>query len=180
MHRDQLLQTKEVHGQDEYGLAVYATWRLSYDQLGSSARVLLQICSLLHHKGIMEEMFEKASLSEIQLDDSNLQLQVNETLIHVGKQNSTWNSLLFQKVMGEIMSYSLIEFDTQNQCYSIHPLVQYWSASILGEDQYNKRKCVLSIIGLSIWMRFNSGDYRYLLSTKAFTTYHQHQREPQS
>ncbi len=104
MHRDELLQTKEIHGQDQSGLAVYATWKLSYDKLGSSARILLQICSLMHHEGITEEIFEKASLSQIQLDDCNLQSQVAESLNHVGKQDSNWNSLLFQKVMGETMS----------------------------------------------------------------------------
>jgi len=54
LHRDELLQTKEIHGQDQSGLAVYATWKLSYDKLGSSARILLQICSLMHHEGITE------------------------------------------------------------------------------------------------------------------------------
>jgi len=134
---------------------------LSYDKLGSSARTLLHICSLLHHEGIREEMFEKASLSQIQLDDSNLQIQVTDSLIQIGKQNSTWNSLLFQRVMGEIMSYSLVEFDSQNQWYSIHTLVQHWSASMIGQDQHNKQKGVLSIIGLSILRRFNSDDYKY-------------------
>jgi hypothetical protein len=161
LHRDELLQTKEVQGQDQYGLAVYATWRLSYDKLSSSARTLLQIFSLLHHEGIMEETFEKASLSHIQLDDSNLQIEVTESLIHLGKQDSTWNSLVFHKVIGETISYSLIEFDEQNQCYSIHPLVQHWSASMLGQGQHNKHKCVLSILGLSIVWRFHSDDYRY-------------------
>jgi len=106
-------------------------------------------------------MFEKASLSQIQLDDSNLQIQVTDSLIQIGKQNSTWNSLLFQRVMGEIMSYSLVEFDSQNQWYSIHPLVQHWSVSMIGQDQHNKQKCVFSIIGLSILRRFNSDDYKY-------------------
>jgi len=59
-HHDQLLQTMEVQGQDQYGLAVYTTWRLSYEKLGSSARTLLQIFSFLHHEGIMEEIFKEA------------------------------------------------------------------------------------------------------------------------
>ena len=52
LYRDDLLQTKAVQGQDQYGLAVYATWKLSYDKLGLSAKMLLQICSLLHHEGV--------------------------------------------------------------------------------------------------------------------------------
>ena len=112
MHCDQLLQIKEVQGQDQYGLAVYTTWKLSYDQLGLSAKTLLQICSMLHHEGIIEDIFERASLCQKQLDDFELQIQVTKLLICLGKQGATWNSLLFQQVMGEIKSYSLIEFDS--------------------------------------------------------------------
>jgi hypothetical protein len=156
MHRDKLLQIKEVQGQDQYGLAVYITWNLSYNQLGSSARSLLQLCSMLHHENITEDIFERASVSSQQLDDSNLQIQVTELLIHLGKQNSTWDSLVFQQIMREIRSYSLIEFDPQNQAYSMHPLVQHWSVSALGQEKYNMQKCLLSIIGLSISWQFKS------------------------
>ena len=161
MHCDKLLQIKEVQGQDQYGLAVYATWKLSYGQLGLSARTMLQVFSMLHHEGIMEDIFEKASLSQKQLEDFSLQIEVTELLTHLGKQDSTWNSLVFQKVIGEIRSYSLLEFDSQNQSYSMHPLVQQWSASELGKDKYNMQKCILSIIGLSISWEFGSEDYKY-------------------
>ena len=83
---------------------------------------------MLHHKRITEDIFERASLSLGQLDDSNLQIQVTELFIHLGKVDSTWNSLVFQ----QIRSYSLLEFDSQNQSYSMHPLVQHWSASTSG------------------------------------------------
>jgi len=70
--RDNLLQNEETQGQDPYELAVYSTWRLSYDKLDVSARLFLQICSLLHHEGILEEMFERAALSQLNLEDSKL------------------------------------------------------------------------------------------------------------
>ena len=161
MHQDQMLQIKEVQRQDQYGLAVYMTWKLSYDQLGSSARSLLQLCAMLHHEGITEDIFERASLSSGQLDDLNLQMQVTELLIHLGKEDSTWNSLVFQQVMGEIRSYSLVEFDFQNQSYSMHPLVQHWSVSTLGQNKNNMQKCLLSIIGLSISWQFRTEDHKY-------------------
>ena len=89
MHHDKLLQIKEVQGQDQYGLAVYTTWKLSYDQLGSSARTVLQMCSMLHHEGITEDIFEKASLCQKQLDNAEQQIQVAELLICCGKQGET-------------------------------------------------------------------------------------------
>jgi len=78
--RDNLLQNEETQGQDPYSLAVYSTWRLSYDKLDESARIFLQVCSCLHHEGISEEMFEKAALSQHNLEDSELQDEVTELL----------------------------------------------------------------------------------------------------
>ena len=161
MHCDKLLQMKEVQEQEQYDLAVYTTWKLSYDQLGLPARTLLQLCSMLHHEGITEDIFERASLSQEQLDDLNLQSQVTKLLVYLGKQDSSWNSLVFQEVIGEIRSYSLLEFDLQNQSYSMHPLVQQWNASALGQERYNMQECIFSIIGLSVSKQFRSKYYKY-------------------
>ena len=87
--RDNLLQNEEVQGSDP---AVYATWRLSYDKLNVSARSFLQICSMLHHEGISEEMFEKAALSQFHLEDSELQKEVTQLLNLLGKHDSSWSS----------------------------------------------------------------------------------------
>ena len=160
-HHDKLLQTKEIQEQDEYGLAVYATWKLSYDKLGSSVKTLMEMLSFLHHEGIREEIFKRASLSAKTLDDVDLQIQMDKLLNDVGKENSKWNSFVFQKLMGQIKSYSLIEFDEQNQCYGIHPLVQHWSAWTLNQRKNNIQKCVLGIIGISISLNVKGDDYKY-------------------
>jgi len=47
-----------IQEQNEYEFAVYATWKLSYDKLGSPAKTLLQILTFLHHEGITEEIFK--------------------------------------------------------------------------------------------------------------------------
>jgi hypothetical protein len=52
---DNLLEHEEIQGRDPYRLAVYATWRPSYEKLDAPARSFLQICSMLHHEGISEE-----------------------------------------------------------------------------------------------------------------------------
>jgi len=142
-------------------LAVYATWKLSFDKLGSSAKTLLQILSCLHHEGIREEIFKQASLSSSTLDDLDLQIQVAKLLSDIGKKDSNWDSLLFQELIGDIKSYSLIEFDDQNQYYSIHPLVKYWSAWTLNQKNNNIRECVLGIIGISISWNRNNDDYKH-------------------
>ncbi|KAJ7825731.1 P-loop containing nucleoside triphosphate hydrolase protein [Mycena olivaceomarginata] len=160
-HCDQLLQHAEIQKQDQYGLAVYATWNLSYEKLSPPGRTMLQICSSLHHEGISEEIFEKASVSQEKLDDSELQREVSQLLSVLGKQDGNWDSLVFLRVMGELESYSLIERDEQNDSYRIHPLVHGWSVTTVETNRHLLQKSVLSMIGLSIPWGFKDEDYKY-------------------
>ena len=159
--RDYLLQKEEVQDPDPYVLAVYATWRLSYNKLNGPARSFLQICSMLHHEGIAEEMFEKAALSLKQLEDDELQNEVTQLLNQLGKQDSQWRPAAFQEVAMCLGSYSLIEYDQKNDTYSVHPLVQYWSGTTMDKDKHFMHNCVLSIIGLSVSSTFKNEDYKY-------------------
>ncbi|KAJ6529358.1 P-loop containing nucleoside triphosphate hydrolase protein [Mycena capillaripes] len=160
-HRDHLLQQPNIQRQTEYGLAVYATWDLSYNKLSSAARSLLQICSVLHHTGISEEMFEKAAMCQEDLEDSDLQEEVTRLLTVLGKRDGNWVSFVFLELMGELASYSLIERDRQNDSYSIHPLVQHWSGMTIRTNKDLIQKCVHTIIGLSIPWSFRDEDYKY-------------------
>ena len=134
---------------------------LSYDKLSASARSLLQICSMLHHEGISEEMFKNAASSQCQLEDSELQNEVTQLLNLLGKHDSSWSSWDFLQVVKCLGSYSLIEYDYRNSTYSFHPLVQYWSGTTMGKNKHVMRKCVVSIIGLSISWTFKTEDYKY-------------------
>ena len=156
--RDNLLQNEEVQGSDR---AVYATWKLSYDKLDATTRCFLQVCSMLHHEGISEEMFERAALSELQLEDRELQDEVTRLLNLLGKQDSGWSSWKFHEVVKCLGSHSLIEFDQRNCTYGLHPLVQHWSATTMSENRDFMRKCVVSIIGLSIPRALTDEGYKY-------------------
>jgi len=116
---------------------------------------------MLHHVGISEQMFEKAALSQLELEDSELQNKVTQLLNHLGKQNSGWSAWDFGQVVKRLGSHSLIEYDHQNRTYSIHPLVQCWSGTTMEENRHVVQKCVLTIIGLSISWMFNNEDYEY-------------------
>jgi len=159
--RDNLLQNEEIQGQDPYESAVYSTWRLSYDKLDPSARLFLQICSVLHHEGISEKMFEKAALSEEQLEDSELEDEVTKLLNQLGKHDSGWSSWTFRKVIKGLMSHSLIEYDDQNRTYSIHPLVHHWGGTMTQGNRHDMQKLTLTIIGLSVPWTFTEEDYKY-------------------
>ena len=117
---------------------------------------------MLHHEGISEEMFENAALSVLELEDSELQKEVTQLLNQLGKRDSAWSSWNFQQVVNCLGAHSLIEYDRQNCTYSLHPLVQQWSGTTIDdENRHVMRKCVISIIGLSISWTFSEEDYRY-------------------
>ncbi|KAJ7032996.1 acyl transferase/acyl hydrolase/lysophospholipase [Mycena alexandri] len=160
-HRDRLLRRTEIQGLDQYGRAVYATWDLSYGKLSSAGQTLLQICSILHHEGISEHIFQKAATAPQDFDDSDVSKEVTLLLNQLGKRDEEWDSLAFREVMGELESYSLIERDRQAASYAIHPLVQHWSGATMGTNKYAMQKCVLTIISSSITGSFKDEDYKY-------------------
>ena len=106
-------------------------------------------------------MFKKAALAEEQLEDYELHHEVTHLLNQLGKHNSHWSSWDFLKVVKCLRSYSLIEYDDQNCTYSVHPLVQHWSATTTEKPRYFMQKCILSIIGLSVSYTFSNEDYKY-------------------
>jgi len=168
--RDNLLQNEETQGQDPYELAVYSTWRLSYDKLDPSARLFLHIYSLLHHEGISEETFEKAALSQVILDNSELQDEVANLLGQLGKQDTGWSSWTFRKVIMQLGSHSLIEYDHQNRIYSIHPLIHHWSATTLEGNRSLMQNLVLTMIALSFSLTFTEDDFMYRRKLLKHTT----------
>ncbi|KAJ7800408.1 P-loop containing nucleoside triphosphate hydrolase protein, partial [Mycena olivaceomarginata] len=126
-HRDHLLQHKKTQGQSAYGLAVYATWDMSYNKLSSAGKTLLQICSFLHHVGISEQIFEKAASSWLDLVDSDVHGEASWLLTELGRRDRSWDSTVFLDLIRELRSYSLIELDGEIDSYAVHPLVQHWS-----------------------------------------------------
>ncbi|KAJ7032981.1 hypothetical protein C8F04DRAFT_1261320 [Mycena alexandri] len=160
-HRDQLLRRIEIQGLDQYDRAVYTTWDLSYGKLSLAGQTLLQICSILHHEGISEDIFKKAATAPQDFNDSDVSKEVTLLLNQLGKRDEKWDSLAFREVMGELESYSLIERDRQAASYAIHPLVQHWSGAAMGTNKYTMQKCVLTIIALSITWSFEDEDYKY-------------------
>ena len=137
---------------------MYSTWKLSYDKLDPPARLFLQVCSLLHHEGISEEMFEKAALSQQNLEDLELQDEVTKLLTQLGKQDSRWSSWTFRKIIMGLGSHSLIEYDQQNRTYSIHPLVHHWSGTTMEGNQSLMKNLTLAIIALSFSITYTGVD----------------------
>jgi hypothetical protein len=119
-------------------------------------------------------MFEKAAIAHKDLDnaDPDLQNEVARILAELGKQDTHWDSFVFHEAAGELESYSLIERNTQDDSYFVHPLVQHWSGSTLGAGRNLMRKCATTVIWLSVSWGFQDEDFKYVPS-QAFTTYHE-------
>ncbi|KAJ6543520.1 hypothetical protein DFH09DRAFT_1390615 [Mycena vulgaris] len=150
-NRDQLLSEKPAQSHDAYAWTVYTTWNISFQKLSKPAATILQLCSFLHHNGISEEIFSRASLYDVPLPgllEEELQKPLEFLLQFLGPMN-TWDSLRFLKVMNEIKAYSLVNFDPDGKLYSIHPLVHNWSQSTLA-DQGQYHDWMVAIVGMSV------------------------------
>ncbi|KAJ6500274.1 P-loop containing nucleoside triphosphate hydrolase protein, partial [Mycena vulgaris] len=124
-----LLSEQPDQSHDDYAQTVYTTWQISFDQLSKPAVTLLQLCSFLHHKGISEEIFSRASLYDFPSDGPSRE-ELHDAvkfLYQFSGPTGAWNSLQFVEIMNEITAYSLADFDPDGKLYSIHPLVHSWS-----------------------------------------------------
>ncbi|KAJ7211767.1 hypothetical protein GGX14DRAFT_362346, partial [Mycena pura] len=136
-NKSRLLNEKPAQSHDSYVWTVYTTWQMSFNKLSPLAAQFLQLCSFLHHKGISEEFFinaskyhpKSASPTEKDLEGSL------EFLSHFVLPGKTWDTLRFQDVTAEIMSYSLMIFDPDQTMFSMHPLVHDWCQSIITDQE---------------------------------------------
>ncbi|KAJ7211648.1 hypothetical protein GGX14DRAFT_542759 [Mycena pura] len=150
-NKSRLLNEKPAQSHDSYEWTVYTTWQMSFNRLSPLAARFLQLCSLLHHKGISEEFFINASkyrcTSAIPTyEDLGDSLAFLSEFVLPGE---TWNGLRFQEITAEIMAYSLMEFDPDQAMFSMHPLVHGWCQSIIIEQEAC-RSSIIGILGMCI------------------------------
>jgi tetratricopeptide (TPR) repeat protein len=136
-NRAHLLSEKPAQAHDDYAWTVYTTWQISFEQLTIPASTLLQLCSLIHHEGISEDIFSNASRYTFPArGPPKEQLQKPlEFLAHFLEPTGVWDSLRFMTVLNEIRAFSLLDFDAQKKSFSIHPLVHSWTRSTLMDEQ---------------------------------------------
>ncbi|KAJ6486594.1 hypothetical protein DFH09DRAFT_387531 [Mycena vulgaris] len=155
-NRARLLIKKPAQAHDDYEWTVYTTWQISFDKLSELAQTLLQLCSFLHHQGISEKIFSKASilgakvsaLGAVGASEQGRQKAMEFLSWYLGPTGD-WDSLRFTEVRNELRAYSLIDFNANTGLFSIHPLVHNWSQSTLtNEDVYHYS--MAAIVAMSI------------------------------
>ncbi|KAJ7246097.1 hypothetical protein B0H12DRAFT_1187355 [Mycena haematopus] len=150
-NRAQLLSERPAQSHDNYAWTVYTTWHISFDQLSDYAKRLFQLCSILHHEGIPEEIFVKASAYDFPtygLSKEELQKAI-EFLSQFLGSGGVWDPLRFLNATKQLRAYSLINMNLQTKEFSIHPLVHEWTQSILDHletDHYS----IAAILGMAI------------------------------
>ncbi|KAJ7765908.1 hypothetical protein DFH07DRAFT_916200 [Mycena maculata] len=146
-----LLNKTQAQSHDDYAWSVYTTWEISFERISPTAARFLQLCSFLHYQGISEEMFSHASTYGFpSAGPSKEELEKPlEFLSEFLGPTGIWDSLRFTDVITELRAYSLINFNTETQLFSIHPLVHSWIQSTLA-DLNVYQPSMVAIMGMSI------------------------------
>ncbi|KAJ7081493.1 P-loop containing nucleoside triphosphate hydrolase protein, partial [Mycena epipterygia] len=147
----QLLSQKPAQSHDNYAWTVYTTWQISFNQLSQPAATFLQLCSLLHHQGISEQIFKNAATYKFgPSSPSKEELQMPlEFLSQFLGPDGVWDSFCFIDMTNEVRAYSLINFHPRQKIFSIHPLVHDWTRSTLSDEESYKH-CMVAIVGMSL------------------------------
>ncbi|KAG8720152.1 hypothetical protein FRC09_010039 [Ceratobasidium sp. 395] len=172
-HRDNLLEDSQSRVQriDDYEWTVYTTWSVSYQKLHPNTGLLLQLLAFMHHEGISEEIFSRATakiaanVHELSPESSWKKTRPDNTLTNflLGfiVANGDWDKAAFLKVTGEARSYSLLDFDPTRKTYSMHPLVQSWARTTTNDSETVGKRAA-TLLALATSNDFDSEDLRFL------------------
>ncbi|KAJ3822450.1 P-loop containing nucleoside triphosphate hydrolase protein, partial [Lentinula raphanica] len=129
--RKELLEKNITQSRDKYHLSVYATWNLSWNKLSDRSKKLLEIFSHLHFERIPRALFERAANnfhnnhypSSWQVGVTKEGKDIMDILL---LSNSQWSNIIFDDIISEILSYSLVYIHNDAALYTLHPLVHQW------------------------------------------------------
>ncbi|KAH8813771.1 hypothetical protein DL96DRAFT_1716078 [Flagelloscypha sp. PMI_526] len=157
---ERLLEDKATQTTDDYQYSVYTTWTISFNRLSPDAALLLELLSQMHHESIPSRLFENAwkALNREGEKENTVPQTIASFLCSFTAVDSTWDVLCFRKLIREILSFSLLEFNTTNSFISLHPLVQRWAQhqSQHHEGIIPSTQTLLALATLTEW---NSEDY---------------------
>jgi len=141
------------------------TWQLSFDRLrtqSAQAATFLQYCAFLHHVGISQAIFQNSAIhiESSFADQEPDSLSNAKDFLGLFLTSGAWDTRKFLKILSEIRSYSLIDFDDKAKMYSIHPLVHDWIRTTISDGEAT-RVSAQCILGMSVRWQFGSEDYSF-------------------
>ncbi|KAJ7673408.1 hypothetical protein B0H17DRAFT_1141001 [Mycena rosella] len=133
-NKTRLLSQKPAQSHDNYAWTVYTTWQISFDQLSQQARPSYSFGSFLHYQGISEDIFNNAAGYKFG-PSSPIKggLQMPLDFLSQFSDPLYLDPLCFMDVTSEIRAYSLITFHSEQNLFSIHPLVHHWTRSTVSD-----------------------------------------------
>jgi tetratricopeptide (TPR) repeat protein len=155
---------------DDYPKTVYTTWKMCYDLLDEGAsRQMFWLIAFLHHDTIAEGIFRRAAINmqsyEPELPPTNVETtaraHVEDHLRQFLGTSGHWDPVLFSDAIGELASYSLIDFDRVNLAYTIHVLVQDWARTIILQPLDLALECTTTLLSLSIDCNDDAESHRF-------------------
>ncbi|KEP48660.1 calcium-independent phospholipase A2-gamma [Rhizoctonia solani 123E] len=117
---------------DERGDTVYTTWWICYDNLKPESRELLGLIAYLHYDGIFEDIFKRAAHNmhsrTYPLPSTDLESQarscVKQYLSSFLNADGSWDTVRFTRVVADLTSYSLIDFNRMSHTYRVHVITK--------------------------------------------------------
>ncbi|KAH8834488.1 hypothetical protein DL96DRAFT_1676594 [Flagelloscypha sp. PMI_526] len=138
-NRKSLLEHDCAQKTDDYQYSVFTTWTISFNQLSPNAALLLELLSCMHHDAIPSRLFQDAWEVYSQSDEDAVPPVLINLLSSFTAVDLTWDILRFRRLVGELVSFSLLEFDQVQHTFSLHPLVQEWARGHSQRYQDNAR-----------------------------------------
>ncbi|KAH8798768.1 hypothetical protein DL96DRAFT_1638752 [Flagelloscypha sp. PMI_526] len=148
-NHQQLLRDHSSQKTDDYRHSMYTTWTISFEKLSPNASLLLQLLSFMHHEAIPAQLFEDAWRVFRTKDGDVVPPLLISFLSVFTASDSSWDILRFRSLIGEILSFSLIEFDPCRNILSLHPLVHQWGQS-RSQPQSNMVHSTQTLLALAI------------------------------
>lgn len=124
---------------DDYHRSVYTTWYMSYELLSIEARQLLHLMAFMHHTGIAENIFQRATMHLQTYEpatpatgaEAEARVYITKCLRSYLDMDGAWDSGAFLATMTELLSYSIVTYDNVNSTYTLHVLVHDWASTVV-------------------------------------------------
>ncbi|KAG8744012.1 hypothetical protein FRC10_010991 [Ceratobasidium sp. 414] len=150
---------------EEYEKTVYTTWVMSYERLKPRTQQLLGLMAHLHHGGITEDIFRRATSNREREqvippdeEEASSWKYVRDYLTTFLDPDEGWDSNVFSSTVDELLLYSLVDYDRVNEAYTLHVLVQDWACTVIPNQRLTGLKYASHLLALSVSLSDNTSE----------------------
>lgn len=169
-HRRQLLDSYSGQVANSYPRSVRTIWSLTYSMLNEPCKHLLQILSFFNYSSIPESIFRLAARPDREIiltsDEKHpypeIRAHLHKFFSYFCDEDGEWDSFLFEGILAELQTHSLIRYDRVSRTCSLHPLLHACAYdSHDPEELFQHRHVALEIICRSMPLGDTVDDYAF-------------------